>query len=109
MNGGMVIKRNANQRYATTAITGLIIREIARRAGLPPVQEFIVRQDCGCGSTIGPAISKETGIRTIDMGCPQLSMHSIRETMGVCDLTNGLDMFKAFFEHFSEVDATIEK
>ena len=85
MNGGMVIKRNSNQRYATNAVTGMIIREIARRANLKPVQEFIVRQDCGCGSTIGPLISTATGIRSIDMGCPQLSMHSIRETMGVCD------------------------
>lgn len=85
MNEGMVIKRNANQRYATNAVTGFLIREIAKRAGLPPVQEFIVRQDCGCGSTIGPLISTATGIRSIDMGCPQLSMHSIRETMGVCD------------------------
>jgi aspartyl aminopeptidase len=85
MNEGMVIKRNANQRYATTAITGFLMREIAKRANLPPVQEFIVRQDCGCGSTIGPLISTATGIRSIDMGCPQLSMHSIRETMGVCD------------------------
>lgn len=88
MNQGIVIKRNANQRYATNAVTGFLMREISRRAGLPPIQEFIVRQDCGCGSTIGPLISTATGIRTIDMGCPQLSMHSIRETMGVCDLTN---------------------
>ena len=63
MNGGMVIKRNANQRYATNGVTGVLIREIARRASLPPVQEFIVRQDCGCGSTIGPLISTATGIR----------------------------------------------
>ena len=88
LNGGMVIKRNANQRYATNGVTGVVIREIARRASLSPVQEFIVRQDCGCGSTIGPLISTATGIRAIDMGCPQLSMHSIRETMGICDLKN---------------------
>jgi aspartyl aminopeptidase len=85
MNAGMVIKRNSNQRYATNGVTGVIIREIARRASLPPVQEFIVKQDCGCGSTIGPLISTATGIRAIDMGCPQLSMHSIREQMGICD------------------------
>lgn len=48
MNAGMVIKRNSNQRYATTAATGILMREIARRSSLPPVQEFIVRQDCGC-------------------------------------------------------------
>jgi aspartyl aminopeptidase len=44
MNDGMVIKRNANQRYATTGVSGVIMREVARRASLPPVQEFIVRQ-----------------------------------------------------------------
>lgn len=109
MNQGMVIKRNANQRYASTAVTGVLIREIARTAKLPAVQEFIVRQDCGCGSTIGPVISSATGIRAIDMGCPQLSMHSIRETMGICDLTNGLDMFKAVFRYFTQVDASVEQ
>jgi aspartyl aminopeptidase len=85
MNNGMVIKRNSNQRYATNGMTGFLMREVARRAGLPPLQEFVVRNDCACGSTIGPIISAATGIRAIDMGCPQLSMHSVRETMGVCD------------------------
>lgn len=108
MNGGMVIKRNSNQRYATNGITGLIVRELARRAGLPAVQEFVVRNDCGCGSTIGPVISASTGMRAIDMGCPQLSMHSIRETMGVADLTHGLALFRAFFNDFSCVDSSIE-
>mmetsp|Transcript_6935 Transcript_6935/g.10400 ORF Transcript_6935/g.10400 Transcript_6935/m.10400 type:complete len:467 (-) Transcript_6935:68-1468(-) len=107
MNDGMVIKRNSNQRYATTGVTGLIVREIARKAGLKPVQEFVVRNDCGCGSTIGPIISSTTGMRAIDMGCPQLSMHSIRETMGTSDFTNGLDLFKAFFLHFRDVDDSI--
>jgi aspartyl aminopeptidase len=109
MNAGMVIKRNANQRYATTGATGVLIREIARRASLPPVQEFIVRQDCGCGSTIGPVISAATGIRAIDMGLPQLSMHSIREQMGVSDLTNGLNLFKAYFQTFRQVDNALEQ
>ena len=85
MNEGMVIKRNSNQRYATTALSGYVVREIAKRAGLPPVQEFVVRNDAGCGSTIGPIISTATGIRAIDMGCAQMSMHSIRESMGSSD------------------------
>ena len=62
MNSGMVIKRNSNQRYATNGVTGVLIKEIARRAGLPKVQEFVVRNDCGCGSTIGPIISTRTGM-----------------------------------------------
>merc|ERR1712071_390067 len=108
-NDGMDIKRNSNQRYATNCITGLLIKEVAKKAGLPPVQEFVVRNDCGCGSTIGPIISSTTGIRAIDMGCPQLSMHSVRESMGIADLTNGLNLFKAFFRHFREVDSAIEQ
>lgn len=72
MNQGMVVKRNSNQRYATTPATGLLVREVARRAGLLPPQEFMVRQDCGCGSTIGPVISAATGIRAVDVGCPQV-------------------------------------
>jgi aspartyl aminopeptidase len=109
MNHGMVIKRNSNQRYATNAITGLIIREIARKAGMKPIQEFVVRNDCGCGTTIGPIISSTTGIRAIDLGCPQWSMHSIRETMGTCDFRHGLDLFCAFFKYFRQVDDGIPR
>jgi len=78
MNHGVVIKSNANQRYATNGITGFFTRELARRSGVP-LQEFCVRNDCPCGSTIGPIISSNTGIRAVDLGMPQLSMHSIRE------------------------------
>lgn len=53
LNQGMVIKSNANQRYATSGITGFVARELGRRANVP-VQEFSVRNDCPCGSTIGP-------------------------------------------------------
>lgn len=110
MNQGMVIKRNSNQRYATNTVTGLLMKEVARKTpDVPVLQEFVVRNDCGCGSTIGPLISSNTGIRAIDMGCPQLSMHSIRETMGVSDLTHGFNLFKGFLKHFREVDNSIMK
>jgi aspartyl aminopeptidase len=77
----VVVKHNANQRYATDAVTSFLFRELGERAGLP-VQEFVVRSDLGCGSTIGPILSTNTGIRTVDVGAPQLSMHSIREMTG---------------------------
>eukprot|EP00594_Rhizosolenia_setigera_P015314 CAMPEP_0178974904 /NCGR_PEP_ID=MMETSP0789-20121207/22794_1 /TAXON_ID=3005 /ORGANISM="Rhizosolenia setigera, Strain CCMP 1694" /LENGTH=467 /DNA_ID=CAMNT_0020663447 /DNA_START=299 /DNA_END=1702 /DNA_ORIENTATION=- len=110
MNQGMVIKRNSNQRYATNTVTGLLMKEVARKTpDVPVLQEFVVRNDCGCGSTIGPLISSNTGIRAIDMGCPQLSMHSIRETMGVSDLTHGFNLFKGFLKHFREVDNSVMK
>ena len=77
INGGLVIKHNANQRYATNAVSASIFREIGRLAGVT-IQEFAVRADAGCGSTIGPIIATLSGILTIDVGTPQFSMHSIR-------------------------------
>jgi len=84
INAGLVIKTNQNQRYATNGVTGFVVRELARLSKLP-IQEFCVRNDCPCGSTIGPIISTRTGVRTIDAGMPQLSMHSCREVMGIAD------------------------
>ena len=73
---GVVIKHNANQRYATDAITGYLFRELGERAGVP-VQEFVVRSDLGCGSTIGPTLSTNTGIRTVGVGAPP-ALHAER-------------------------------
>lgn len=85
MNSGVVIKTNQNQRYTTNSVTGFIMREITRKAAIKPVQEFVVRNDCPCGSTIGPIVTAATGIRAVDVGMPQLSMHSCREVMGIVD------------------------
>ncbi|KAL0084794.1 peptidase M18 [Phycomyces blakesleeanus] len=106
MHKGTVIKINANQRYATTAPTSLILREVARRRKVP-VQEFVVRNDSSCGSTIGPMLSAKLGLRTIDVGNPQLSMHSIREIGGADDVKNGIDLLGAFFELFPIVEAGV--
>jgi len=103
LNGGTVIKSNSNQRYATNAETGFLLRELARR-GEAPIQEFVVRNDCPCGSTIGPIIASKTGIRTVDLGVPSLSMHSIRETMGVKDVTSNIKLFETFFKEFGVLD-----
>ncbi|KAG2603517.1 hypothetical protein PVAP13_5KG776400 [Panicum virgatum] len=100
---GLVIKHNANQRYATSAITAFLFKEIARIQNLP-VQEFVVRNDMGCGSTIGPILASGVGIRTVDCGIPQLSMHSIREMCGKEDVDTTYRHFKAFFEMFSDID-----
>ena len=68
---------------------------------------FAVRNDCPCGSTIGPTISALTGVRTVDAGMPQLSMHSCREVMGVEDLEHGFNLFTGFFRHFREIDEQV--
>ena len=73
-----------------------------------PSQHFSVRNDMPCGSTIGPILASNLGCRTVDVGAPQLSMHSIREMCGVDDVDYSYRHFKAFFEYFSELDKTIE-
>uniref|UniRef100_A0A6U4N1B7 aspartyl aminopeptidase n=1 Tax=Hemiselmis andersenii TaxID=464988 RepID=A0A6U4N1B7_HEMAN len=103
LNKGTVIKTNSNQRYATTAATGFVVRELSRRAGVG-CQEFVVRNDCPCGSTIGPIIASKTGIRTCDVGVPSLSMHSIRETIGCDDVVANYKLFLQFFEGFGALD-----
>ncbi|KAL2457258.1 Zn-dependent exopeptidase superfamily protein [Forsythia ovata] len=106
MHGGLVIKHNASQRYATNAVTSFIFREIATKHGIP-VQDFVVRNDMPCGSTIGPILASGVGIRTVDVGAPQLSMHSIREMCAVDDVKHSYEHFKAFYEEFSHLDAKI--
>ncbi|VAI32386.1 unnamed protein product [Triticum turgidum subsp. durum] len=107
LHGGLVIKHNANQRYATNAVTAFIFREIAERHQLP-IQDFVVRNDMACGSTIGPILSSGVGIRTVDIGAPQLSMHSIREMCAVDDVNYSYEHLKAYFEEFTELDNKVK-
>ncbi|XP_050376106.1 probable aspartyl aminopeptidase [Argentina anserina] len=107
LHGGLVIKHNANQRYATNAVTSLIFREIARNHSLP-VQDFVVRNDMACGSTIGPILASGVGMRTVDVGAPQLSMHSIREMCAVDDVKHSYEHFKAYYQEFTHLDAKIK-
>mmetsp|Transcript_2989 Transcript_2989/g.4373 ORF Transcript_2989/g.4373 Transcript_2989/m.4373 type:complete len:479 (-) Transcript_2989:1809-3245(-) len=100
---GPVIKVNCNQRYATNMVTGYLFKEVCRGANVP-FQEFVVRQDMGCGSTIGPISASKTGMRVVDIGLPQLSMHSCREFMGTVDVMYASQLFKHFYEHFGEID-----
>lgn len=71
IHGGIVLKFNANQRYMTDSTSAALLRVLAANASPPvPIQDFIVKQDGLCGSTIGPAIASHAGIRTIDIGAP---------------------------------------
>lgn len=105
---GIVIKTNANQRYATTPLTAALFREVCKRADVP-VQDFVVRNDSPCGSTIGPILSAKLGIRTIDIGAPQWAMHSCRETCASTDAAHIVSMCKVFFACFREVDNSTAK
>ncbi|MGB1682223.1 MAG: M18 family aminopeptidase [Acidimicrobiales bacterium] len=85
LNGGPVLKINANQRYATDAASAAALELACRRAEVP-VQRFVTRTDLACGSTIGPATAGELGIDVVDVGVAQLAMHSAREVAGSADL-----------------------
>lgn len=95
LNKGIVLKHNAQQRYATDASSATIVVEICHKHDIP-LQHFVSRNDMPCGTTIGPISANLTGISTVDIGCPQLSMHSCRELTGCKDY---LDMCR-FLEHF---------
>jgi len=106
MHEGIVIKINANQRYMTDSVGLAILKTLATRADVP-IQEFIVRNDSLCGSTIGPMMAAKAGIKTIDIGAPQLSMHSIRETCGVIDLLYYRKLFAEFFTEYTSLSETL--
>ena len=95
INKGVVLKVNANQRYASNSIT--ISRFMNVAASLhEPLQNFVTRSDMGCGSTIGPITATRIGIDTIDVGLPTLAMHSIRELAGSDDAYSLYKIFTGF-------------
>ena len=84
LNGGPVIKVNANQRYASNSETSALFRLLCQGQDVP-VQNFVMRNDMVCGSTIGPLTAAQIGVRTLDVGVPTFAMHSIRELAGADD------------------------
>jgi aspartyl aminopeptidase len=95
IDGGPVIKVNANQRYATDAVTAAAMVEACDQAEVPH-QWFVSRNDQPCGSTIGPLTSARLGIATVDVGVAQLSMHSARELCGTADPVRFAGVLAAF-------------
>ncbi len=94
---GPVIKRNANQSYASDAHSVGLFAGLCANLGIEP-QHFVSRSDLACGSTIGPITAARVGIRTVDVGNPMLSMHSCREMAGAADVQPMIDVLSLFFE-----------
>lgn len=90
---------------ATDGASTAFMREIARRCGVT-LQAFQIRNDVRSGGTIGPMTAAKLGVRTIDVGIVQLSMHSIRATTGADDPGLGVKAFRGFFDGFESVDAS---
>ncbi len=95
VNGGPVLKVQPNLRYATDGRTAAAFELACRQAGVP-LQRYEHRADLPCGSTIGPMTSARTGIPTVDVGAPQLAMHSARELMGADDVVSYAAALRAF-------------
>ena len=107
LNGGPVIKVNVKQRYATTSLTASLFRQLCADVDVP-VQSFVSRSDTACGSTVGPITAARLGVATLDVGIPQLAMHSCREVTGSQDAARLTDVLTAFFNRSSSLSIEVE-
>ena len=98
LNGGIVIKYNANRHYATDGFTAARFRRLCQTIHIP-VQVFTNRSDMAGGSTLGHISNTRLAMPTVDIGLPQLAMHSSYETCGVKDTSYLVDAITAFFDH----------
>ncbi len=96
MNKGIVIKYSANQKYTTDAVSGAIFRKLCRAAGVP-YQTFANRSDMAGGSTLGNISASQVAVNTVDVGLPQLAMHSPYETAGARDTAYLIDAARVLF------------
>jgi aspartyl aminopeptidase len=95
---GIVIKHNAAKKYATSAATESFIREVCQKYHVP-YQHFVSHSEMPSGSTIGPIFAETTGIPTVDIGVPQLAMHSAREVMAIEDEIHLCNLLKGALEY----------
>lgn len=103
LNGGVVIKYNASQRYTTDSLSAAIFNEICKKAGVP-TQVYYNRSDMPGGSTLGSISNTKVSLNTVDIGLAQLAMHSAYETAGTADTAYLINASKAFYESLIEFD-----
>lgn len=97
MNGGVVIKHSANQKYTTDGVSSALFTKVCSRANVP-CQHFANRSDILGGGTLGNISNSHVSMNTVDIGLAQLAMHSSYETAGVRDVGYMADTLKAFYE-----------
>ncbi|KAL6232857.1 hypothetical protein BDW75DRAFT_232425 [Aspergillus navahoensis] len=103
LNVGVSVSADSNGHMTTDSVSYGFIKRIAEKCD-SQLQVFQIRNDSRSGGTIGPMTSSRIGMRAIDVGIPQLSMHSIRATTGSRDPGLGVKLFKGFFDYFEDVD-----
>lgn len=96
LNGGVVIKFNANQRYTTDGVSAAMMRKVCQKADVP-VQTYCNRADIAGGSTLGNISLAHVSVPTADIGLAQLAMHSCYETAGVRDVRYLTDAMTAYY------------
>ncbi|KAI4112876.1 MAG: hypothetical protein LQ345_006045 [Seirophora villosa] len=104
LNVGVAVQADPNGHTTTDSVSTAFLQRVAEKCD-SKLQVFQIRNDSRSGGTVGPMLSSAMGMRAIDAGLPQLSMHSIRATCGNLDPGLGVKLFKGFFDHFQEVDS----
>lgn len=104
LNVGVTVSADSNGHMTTDAVSTAVMQRVAQKTG-STLQVFQIRNDSRSGGTVGPMLSSAMGVRAVDVGIPQLSMHSIRATTGALDPGLGALFFKGFFEHYAGIDA----
>ena len=97
VNGGIVIKYHGSQKYATDAYSAAVMKDICNRAGVP-FQSYANRADIIGGSTLGNIAMSQVSVNTVDIGLPQLAMHSALETAGAKDIDYLIEALRTFYE-----------
>ena len=97
INGGIVIKHHANQKYTTDAVSEAVFAEICRRAGVP-VQHYSNRADLRGGTTLGNISTSHVSVDSVDIGLAQLAMHSCYETAGAADTDYLIRASRSYYE-----------
>lgn len=96
LNGGIVIKYHGSQKYATDAVSAARMKELCRKADVP-FQAYANRSDVPGGSTLGNLSTAHVSVSSVDIGLPQLAMHSAVETGGAKDTKYAVDVMKVFY------------
>ena len=110
MNGGIVLKFNANQKYTTDGVSAAIFRSLCQKAGVT-TQTYCNRADIPGGSTLGAIADSHVSVATADIGLAQLAMHSAYETAGALDVNYMIKFAKEFFSasiSFTDTTITVE-